>query len=109
MIASVAADVSHLQGYNYQPAGQGYDYPKPDIPFELPTQPAPTYLPPDTSKICLPFQRIPENKFSYLFKLQDRLDHHLRHHSPLICLQKQRKLNIFHIRVYQGFDHTLRN
>lgn len=52
VIASVAADVSHLnQGYNYeQPARQGYDYPKPSIPFELPTQPAPTYLPPDTSK-----------------------------------------------------------
>jgi len=60
VIASVAADVSHLQGqgYNYAPpAKQGYDYPKPAIPFELPTQPAPTYLPPDTTRRPTPPQQ----------------------------------------------------
>jgi hypothetical protein len=64
VIASVAADVSHLknsngyryeepshQGYDYPKPHQGYDYPKPAIPFELPNEtPAPTYLPPQTRK-----------------------------------------------------------
>jgi len=58
LIASVAADVSHLfdgrDGYEYEkPAGQGYEYPPPDIPFELPTEtttkPPNIYIPPETT------------------------------------------------------------
>lgn len=61
VIASVAADVSHLRnqnGYDYPKPAQGYSYPKPEIPFELPTRPAPTYLPPETSKLIKNLKKV---------------------------------------------------